>query len=515
MISMTTFQSVIFVGFLLLFSLTLRAQDKYWIFFSDKATFNADQAFVSPQTQYNRTLLGFPILQYTDLPVNSDYLLALQKRNVDIVVVSKWLNAVSAIVRPEQLAEICNLNFVQWVLPVQSSYLCAIDIPIDEEQWQYPYKQVNGNAFAEANLTGKNVSIGIIDGGFLNAHKNPALAHVIKSNRVKAVFDFVNQSNKDLFSNSKEFFNEHGTYVWQLIAGRDSGKLYGLATQATYYLARTEDSHRETKGEEDFWVRGLEWLDSLGVRLVNTSIGYSAGFDNPKDNYKPAQMNGFTAVVSKAAQIAAEQKAMIIVTAAGNEGNNAGWKVLTAPADAPSLITVGATDNYGRKVAISSIGPSALSYVKPDVVCFAVGGGTSASTPVITGIIACMLEMNPRLSVKEVQDILHRSSHIYPHANNYIGYGVPNALKVLQLLKSSNEGKNRGVVLKPKSKSITLMADVYDLETITIYHKQDTKTVLSQKALIKSFDKVVISKIENAAFTTVVLRDQVIEIIWP
>ena len=125
----------------------------------------------------------------------------------------------------------------------------------------------------------------------------------------------------------------------------------------------------------------MEWIDSLGVRVINTSLGYAKGFSNPAENYEPTQMDGHTSVISKAAQIATEKKGILLVVSAGNEGDDTNWMLISTPADAEGVLAVGATNQkLWNKIGYSSIGPEFLPYLKPNVSCFSLYG-TSLAAP--------------------------------------------------------------------------------------------------------------------------------------
>ena len=491
------------------------AQDKYWICFKGKAA--AAGPCVSGETIAGRIHAGLHIRQFTDWPVTPEYVERLRKDHINVLVLSKWLNAASARLDKRQLQFVRHLRFVKEIVPIRRIIYTASNTAMNAAPpiENVAYEQTGGEMLTKAHLTGKHVKIGIIDGGFLDADKNPNLAHLFRNGQVKAFKDFVTPGNPDFYTCTYASFGGHGTYVWQLIGGAASGNhtLYGAAIDANYYLARTDDDNIESRREEDNWVAALEWMDSLGVRLVNTSLGYSHDFDDPKENYTPAQMNGHSTIVSKAAQIAVTRKGMIIVAAAGNEGDNKEWRIIEAPADVKGVIAVGATDKEGEKLKFSSEGPAFLDYLKPDLSCFS-GIGTSGSAPVIAGLIACLLQENPRLSPSRVSEILRRSGSLYPYGNNYLGYGMPNASRMLMLLG------NKAVDTRPAS-SISTKKDELALPyggpvpgKAVIFHKLDGRKVLSQEVREIKGTPFIIRRTGGERYTTVVVGDKLINIEW-
>jgi subtilisin family serine protease len=329
--------------------------------------------------------------------------------------------------------------------------------------------------------------------------------------------DFVDPSVTSLFNPRRPGVDDHGMYVLQMLGGSNKKEniQYGMATGASFYLARTDDATMESRQEEDYWISALEWMDSLGVRLVNSSLGYSHYFDKAEENYKVTDMNGSTSLVAKAAQLAVDKKGMIIVSSIGNEGKDSTWQVLTTPSDAAGVISVGAADiDYWFKPSFSSIGPSFLSYLKPNIAC-PTADGTSFSAPFITGLIACMLERNPNLTNKQVKDIIEKSGHLYPYGNNFIGYGLPDANRVLKLLENPGVNFNRAEEILATGDSIVLYLDKYREkpgEILTFFFKKDKYTVNLQA--ISEDNRFVLRRRKNTPRVTIASRSKVLEVIW-
>lgn len=489
-----------FTGILfLLLSIQVAAQQKYWIFFEGKPGSNS-------------SCNG----QFVDRPVSKMYLQQLQQLQVRPLVISKWLNGVSALLTMKQEDSLRRLPFVRSVTRVSDQLYPATtrsEKGIVPEN--YAWKQVNGEVMKAAGLTGKNIKIGIIDGGFLEANTNSNLQHLFKNGQVKACRDFITPRNKDFYNSTYVKFSEHGTYVWQLIGGQspDRQTTYGLASQATYYLARTDDADHEFRREEDCWVAALEWMDSLGVRLVNTSLGYSHDFDNPKENYTTAQMNGRTTIVARAARIAVQQKGMILVSSAGNEGNNSSWKIISSPSDVDGVIAVGATDKDRSKSPFSSEGPGFLTYVKPDLACFS-GIGTSGAAPVITGLIACMLQRDPSLKSPQIKTMLRQAGHLYPYSNSYLGYGVPDAAVILAQLNKTTPVKNKTNRLVCRQEQLVLKDKAYTQGKVILFHKSNSRQVLLQELIDSKNGELIVKRKSKAAFTTIAGTHTLTEIQW-
>lgn len=502
---------------LLLLSLQLSAQTKYWVYL-DKKKVDSSRQYVSNTTIANREMLGLPLAQGSDAPVDQQYVDSLQRMGLTVVNRSKWLNAVAVYAAPSQLAMLEKRDFVKGLGPVKVNICQAgIDSGINSNSYRnYAMEQMHAGILAERQLDGKGVVIGLIDGNFYKADRNKGLTRVFEEKKIRGTRDFVDPGSPDFFNNSRRPGDMHGHFVLLHLAGFDPEKQigFGPASGSTFYLARTEDPFRETRKEEDNWIAALEWLDSLGVRLVNSSLGYSTDFDDPKENHLPADMNGRTTPLSKAAQMAIKEKGMIIVSAAGTIDNENNWQVVSSPADAPDVITVGATDMYWEKPSWSATGPDFNTYLKPDVSCFS-DKGNSFSAPVITGLVACLLQETPGLKAPQIKEILQRSAHLYPHGNNYMGQGVPDIGKLLQLSKAVNKNMSTAKVIRAGSNEVQVDApDQEKGNTAVLFHKKDERMVLQQELITAADGKFTVKRGKDAARTTISIRDRVTEIIW-
>lgn len=503
---------------LCLTALFAQAQPKYWILLDAKNP--ADRPALSPAALERRTLQYLP-LGDTDRPVSGNYLRRLRAVGVRPVRASRWLNAVSAQLTPEQHEQVATLPFVKSVVAIDPAIvitrLTTPDNVTDLAPKLAPVmSQIQAPDFAQAGLTGRFVSIGVIDAGFFGADSVSALKHIVVRQGVRQIRDYVNEkkTRNDLFRTLETFSDTHGTEVLAAIAGTDpaANVQYGLATDAQFYLARTDQGNREFRGEEDNWVAAMEWMDSLGVRLINTSLGYAKGMSNPKENYEPREMDGHTSLISRAAQIAADQKGILLVVSAGNEGDDRSWRIISTPADAQGVLAIGATNaKLWNRIGYSSIGPESLPYLKPNVACFSLYG-TSLAAPVITGFAACLMQANPKLTNKQVMEIIEKSSHLYPYGNNYVGYGVPQASRALALLKNQSLPPTARQV-KATGKTITLPVATEE-SAVSIFRKKDATHVIQQEAAKVVAGKLTLKRGTGEKQTTVDLKKEVIEVIW-
>lgn len=493
------------------------AQSKYWIFLKDKNPHDAPA--VSRQTIENREKQGLVRFDESDSPVQASYLQSLQNQNIKVVQKSKWLNAVSAHLTQEQIQEIKRLPFVTKIQPINGQFYIAKTDRNRRSTMAPVMTQVQAEEFKKAGFTGKNVTIGVIDAGFLEAPSSNLLKHLFDRNAIIDKRDYVNPplAISDKFYTTPETFSDfHGTEVMSAISGtnRNETQQSGMATDAKFYLARTDHGTREWRGEEDNWVAAMEWMDSLGVRLINTSLGYAQGFTDPNENYQITQMDGQTSVISRAAQIASEQKGILVVVSAGNEGDDPSWRIISTPADAQGVLAVGATNQrFWNRIGYSSIGPEFLPYLKPNVSCFSLYG-TSLSAPVITGFAACIMQANPTLTNKQIISIIEKSAHLYPYGNNFIGYGVPLASRALAMIQNPNESPiSYAKEVKASGASYSLkVATGNDL--VSVFHKKNDKHVISQELLRLKEGQITLQRKEGETHTTIDLKNEVIEVIW-
>ena len=294
-------------------------------------------------------------------------------------------------------------------------------------------KQMNLDAFKNAGLDGSGVTIAIFDAGFRKADQHEAFAHLWAANKPGGGEDQI-LATKDFFGRKKPPFghSSHGSNVLSCIAGKKGEAWIGAAPGADFLLARTEHNLTEFINEEDNWLAAMEWADRQGADIISSSLGYT------KPRYKFENLDGHQALVTQAAAIAT-RKGMLVVNSAGNQGDEK-FHYLGAPADADSVLTVGATYPMVKIFAkFSSYGPNARGVLKPNVTApgFALvakpsGGyqmatGTSFSAPLVSGFAACLMQLFPDATNMEVFRMIVQSGHLFPYFDYVHGFGVPDA----------------------------------------------------------------------------------------
>lgn len=425
---------------------------KYWIMLDGKPAYTelnkqVESAQVSEKAIERRRLKATSSKhELLDRNVSPDYLRELNNVGVEILNTSRWLNAVTAFLDEQTLRDVQSLPFVKDVRLVASASILSVEPePMTLEQPTQPLdkslrldygasaaqlEMVNAIAPLERGINGTGVTIGILDtefGGF--AH--PVFSDMVSDGRLLGYQNLTPGSQT----------SRHGQYVASIMIGFEEGELIGPGYGADVYAATTEYAPTETNQEEDDWVAGLEWLESQGADVVNSSLGYNE-FDAGQNSYSTTDLDGNTAITTIAADIAVSL-GVVVVNSAGNEGCNSPtqcWYYIITPADGDSVIAVGGVNPSGAKEGFSSWGPTADGRTKPDVsaqgssVRFAIptsgyasGNGTSFASPMVAGVVAQILQVNPLLTPVEVRQILRDSASQSANPDNALGWGIIDA----------------------------------------------------------------------------------------
>lgn len=420
---------------------------KYRISLKDKAatdySLQKPEMYLSKKSIERRKRQGLEI-DSTDLPVCKKYVDAIRKKGVHVLVTGKWDNFVTVSCNDSMLiAEIAGLPFVRstervWrgVAKRASERDSLINKPLRTDSLYGPaitqIKMSHADRLHEAGFKGQGMTIAVIDAGFHNVDKIEAMKNI----NILGTRDFVNPE-ADIYAESS-----HGMSVLSCMAMNQPNVMIGTAPEASYWLLRSEDEYSENLVEQDYWAAAIEFADSVGVDLVNTSLGYYS-FDDPAKNYRYRDLNGHYALMSREAAKAAD-KGIVVVCSAGNSGAGS-WKKITPPGDAENVITVGAVNKYGVLAPFSSVGNTADGRVKPDVVAVGLGSdvmgtdgnlrhanGTSFSSPIMCGMVACLWQACSELTAKEIIELVRRSGDRAVFPDNIYGYGIPDLWKAYQ-----------------------------------------------------------------------------------
>ena len=433
--------------------------------------------FLSHKSIERRKRQGLKV-DSTDLPVSNLYLRQIEKASAEtvreskkrstewnIIGTSRWNNSV--LVRANDTTLLQRIAALDCMRKSEHVWTSPDSIPRMIRQKAHntfnPWDSVKGEFYGcgkeqiemllgqrlhSIGMKGKGMTIAILDGGFQNADAIPALHHI----NIAGTKDFV-------FPNSPYFFQEtdHGTKVLSAMGANVPQVLVGTAPEARYWLLRCEDQQSEQPVEEDYWAMAAEFADSLGADIISSSLGYNE-YDDFPGYYHQRDLDGHTAFISHTASMLA-QKGIILVNSAGNSGMGP-WKKITFPADANHILTVGALNMEQKNAPFSGVGPTQDGRVKPDVMALGsptalISGrgtivrdmGTSFSTPVIAGLVACLWQALPQKTALEIMDLVRQASNSYQHPDNIYGYGMPNFWRAymmgsLELKREKIEGKS-------------------------------------------------------------------------
>lgn len=405
-------------------------ESAYWVLFDSKSN-NMPVQLSSKSLQRRLGKSDMESACWYDYPVDSNYLQALQETGARIRHVSRWLNAASILASPEIIDEISALPFVKEIRRV-SSYRRSREyeirgehIPAITNVFDYgpSYNQVAMlaiDSLHDQGYTGAGILIGIMDTGF--DYNHIAFSDIVAENRIIATYDFINGDTNVIDEPDRQ--RDHGTQVFSVLAGFDEGSLIGPAFGADFVLAKTEIFFQEIQAEEDNWVAAAEWMDSIGVDIISSSLGYI-------DWYDTTQLDGQTALCTRAANIAVSM-GIVVVNSAGNEGNTP-WRKVFPPADGDSVIAVGGVGPTGIILNLSSRGPTADGRIKPDFCAqgsaiyaanwrgsYLSTSGTSFSAPMVAGAIALMKEAHPGWVLADIMENM-KSYSVRPPTFDHIG----------------------------------------------------------------------------------------------
>ncbi|MGK7397556.1 MAG: S8 family serine peptidase [Candidatus Cyclobacteriaceae bacterium M3_2C_046] len=442
-----------------LVSFDLKAQvNRYMVFFSDKKdvpySITQPEKFLSQRAIIRRIRQNIPVTT-KDLPINQSYLKQLENMGPQVFYKSKWLNGVLVQAEASLVPAIEAQPFVskvEFVAPGRKnnarisiqSITSVAGRKSEELPTDFQNDMLGIDDMHQMDYKGQDMLIAVFDGGFENVNTISYFDHLFSENKLLATYDFIN-NDSSVFE-----YDDHGTNVLSCIGAYKPGEYEGTAYRASYVLCVTEDVGEEFRIEEYNWLFAAEMADSLGVDIINSSLGYNL-FDDPSMNYNIEEMDGETAVISRAASLAAST-GMLVVVSAGNEGNDPNWKYIVPPADADSIIAVGAISNSLARASFSSIGPTIDERVKPDLVALGLGttiisgsgrvtnsNGTSFAAPLITGLAAGVWQAHPDLTNWELIQLLKNSASQNEMPDNLLGYGIPDFNQAQVLITALNE----------------------------------------------------------------------------
>lgn len=510
-----------------LLSVIAQAQKKvgyFFVAFKDKAnntySLNSPLEFLSQRALDRRINQQIP-LDSLDLPVTQTYLDQLSQTGVSIHSVSKWLNGAIIIVNDSLQYENVNampfVKSMKYVRPLNPTKTKTHKFNNSLKQYNYgiatnQIEMLNGQYLHNLGKKGEGMLIAVLDAGFMGVDTISYFDSLLTQNRILMTRDIADGFNDSYVYDS----HPHGTMVLSTMAVLKNNDFVGTAPKATYTLIRTEEGNYEYIFEEYTWVIGAELADSIGADIINSSLGYSV-FDDSTMNHTWADLTGRVAVSSIGATICA-RKGIVCCVSAGNSGGEL-WRKIGSPADADSILTVGAVDAYRNYAFFSSQGYTADGRVKPDVCAQGLasaiiredgtstfGSGTSFSSPILCGLVACLWQSYPQKTNIEIIDAIIKSTSQYNSPDSLLGYGIPDFEQAYNILagiqsESVQDFQIKGIYPNPCNENVKVFFISEKVRKITAsLISVDGKVISEQKVEVKPY------ALENITFSTLALE---------
>lgn len=456
LLKQTGLRALFLINTLLILTTYAFAQDSryaYLVEFTDKViSEDIDESDLLSERAIVRRKSNGVELSAEDYPVDQLYIEQVcADSNVNFRYALKWKNAIVIDSKDENLKESLNFPFIRKISYVGKTkaaknetpqfkpiynYAKQIEIntthlkPVDYGKSYTQVHQIRVDKLHQSGFDGKGVFMAIFDAGFFNVNVLSSYTRSRANMQLYSAYDLVDLDNELTDTDN------HGTAVSSCVLAFDPSQYIGTGPNATVFLFRTENSSSEFPLEELNWCKAAELADSLGIRLVSSSLGYTR-FDDDRMSYVHGDLDGKTSYISAAAE-GLVKRGVVVVNSAGNEGDDA-WLKIGSPSDVPSVISVGAVNGANEIGSFSSRGYNALGDIKPDVCAMGVqatvsstygsyyqGYGTSYSTPILSGGVACLLQAFPNKTPYEIDSAIRITASKNNQPDSLYGYGVAN-----------------------------------------------------------------------------------------
>ncbi len=511
----------------------------YWVVFKDK---NASpysianpSAYLSERAIARREKQKIRITE-NDLPVNPSYINELKPFGITVLNKSKWFNAVTiTIIDKTKITEIRALPYVKDIIeikiapitngtakfnPVVAQTPQSVETAVEQRSitgfnYGLSYKQshqIGIDCMHDMGYRGEGIVIAVLDAGFYKVDSLPAFDSLRVNHQILGTWDFVT-GNASVYEDY-----EHGMNVLSCMGGYLPGQLVGTAPKAKYWLLRTETILSESWQEEINWGVAAEFADSVGADVINSSLGYFTGMTNSSEDHTYADMDGKTTIIAKAATHAA-RVGMFVTSSAGNAGGSTWYKIVT-PADADSILSVGAVDSAGVIASFSSRGPTFDGRIKPNTVATGLGAitacssggvcpqnGTSFSSPITAGAVACLWQAHPLKTNMEILQAIEQSASQHNTPDTLLGFGIPNFCAANVLLTGIEENSLDDNVLQvfpnPFNVGFEISVSLKTKQLITIeLYDLSGKQILKQGKRLNGSGHTTFNIAENSALSS-------------
>ncbi|WP_223033911.1 S8 family serine peptidase [Hanstruepera marina] len=503
-------KKILAIYFLLIGTIVL-AQEDALVYFNaktDVASALANPLTILTQEAIHRKNLRGTLIDFRDVPVDETYISQIKNtEGITVLAKSKWFNAVHVQGSEVHINNLLNESFVGHIeffdRNLNESRVGDINKKpsIENRRPNFEYgnattqvEMINVDDLHALGYTGEGVIIAALDAGFGNVDTMTGFQRLRDSGNILGVYDFYNRSENVYIDEA----GYHGTISLSTMAGFFEGEYTGTAPNASFYLFRTDNAFGiDQPIEESLWIEAAERADSLGADIISSSLGFRGWFEE-RYSYTPEDMDGNTTYITRGANMAFE-KGMLIVNSAGNEGEDG----VIAPADAEHVLTVGAVYGSGEYAYFSSQGNSFQPSQKPDVVArgwnvavihesdeVRVAHGTSFSSPIVAGAIACLWQAVPSLTHAEIMQAVKQSASQYSTPDNFLGYGIPNFGLALNTLSSEDEEVNDFAVFpNPVSNNLQIIfpenVEVVNLELYNMLGK-----LIMKKTIFRNYNTI-------------------------
>ena len=409
---------------------------RVWVYFDKKdscSIVSLDKASIKRRIKHN---IHKPTKH--DYNVKESYINEVQKIGAKVNNQSRWLNALSITTDLEKIKLINNLSYVKKIEPIKRHRKknikeVLIESPLSRNIDYGPsvdqIEQINCHVPHIAGYYGQGIRVLYLDTGYELGHEAYDSLNLI------AQYDFINDDQNTANETEQEILDnqdDHGTICLSVMAGYAPGNLIGPAFKSEYLLAKTEIDAEEIYQEVDNYVAAIEWGEALGADVTCASLGYY-------DWYEYSDLDGNTAATSIAVDIASTL-GVLCVNSAGNEGDDP-WYYVCTPADADSILSVGAVDDEGSIANFSSRGPTYDGRIKPEVCArgvntycvrsnteniYRTASGTSFSAPLAAGAAAVIMSANPDWTNMQVREAMMMTASRSNNPDNAYGHGILN-----------------------------------------------------------------------------------------
>jgi len=406
-------------------------------------TYESTLSTYHPKAVERRRSVGMdPILTVADQPLYAPYLEQLEQLDVTAICEIRWRNCIIVDVDSLTASQLRTLPFIA---SVTSTSVVAYPLSISDctppiyGTSEDMHRLTNTFALHDAGVYGLATRVCLIDNGF-RWESMSSLSHADIAGTYDVIYNDTIVSNEPGDPGNQD---GHGSLVLSTIGGWQQDSLIGIAPHASFLLVKSEDMRYERRIEEDLYCAAVEWAERNGADIISSSLGYYF-FDKLEEPMQYAWLDGRTTFASRAVNDAVA-RGVICITAAGNGGPQD--STLIVPADADSVIAVGASLRRGLSWPQTSVGPTADGRRKPDLAVlganvrvqgtdgsFLSASGTSMATPQVAGLASLLRQLYPELPTWVIRNALYNSCVVTDPLDTAMGRGVPDVTQAARLL---------------------------------------------------------------------------------